>query len=564
MESSENGQGDFLEWGDSIRHPREDAEFTFTYNVRDFEHVLKVHITLPLQESREEFGYRLIASHHIPCYLHNDLFRSLGIFTQQKTEEFNKKVHSNLLESLKDRNTKPKLLNDWLTALSLKERKEGKVERQSIHLDTAWSDIYHALIHSSALEALLQLEHSYSVAMKDLVRQKNEELKDLQNRHVEEMEEMVTMVGTTKSDHDVNQLTAKQLEQSQMQEISWSSAISELQESQKREYRQWVATVHEKTVADESYNEFEAQINRHARSPSMESYQVNNYEVVNSPQDHFMEESFTIYLGNQMKSMHNIRLVCRDMLGFCQCKTLFVGGSMVPQPQRLQTAMTLYSENLSALILLVDDRFNSSYMIKNRFQDICNESTEFHFQNIDKQICMIEDNLQNRPNRTRTLRSSSQMRKPKPEKTTNLLQTGDFYITKHSNLSEVHAVFHLVTDDTVSTQTINSRHPIMVGVRNIMLASARHNITNLIIPLLLVHEMSENLTIQWCMKRAELVYKCVKGFMMESLSWDGNDSRTLQFVVPAGISEEMFAAFNGMLPNIFRVSTTLDLSKLTT
>lgn len=86
------------------------------------------------------------------------------------------------MESLKDTNTKPKLLNDWLTALSLKEQKEEKVERQSIHLDTAWSDIYHALIHSSALEALLQLEHSYSVAMKDLVRQKNEELKELQNR----------------------------------------------------------------------------------------------------------------------------------------------------------------------------------------------------------------------------------------------------------------------------------------------------------------------------------------------------------------------------------------------
>ena len=71
------------------------------------------------------------------------------------------------------------------------------------------------------------------------------------------------------------------------------------------------------------------------------------------------------------------------------------------------------------------------------------------------------------------------------------LLIGDFYLTKHSNLAEVHAVFHLVTDDNLSNLTINSRHPIMIGVRNIMMAASRCNITNLVIPLLLVHEMSE-------------------------------------------------------------------------
>ena len=60
------------------------------------------------------------------------------------------------------------------------------------------------------------------------------------------------------------------------------------------------------------------------------------------------------------------------------------------------------------------------------------------------------------------------------------------------------------------------------------------------------------MTINWCLKRAELVMKCVKGkyttthpnmvcntmmmyfvgFMMESTSWGGSDARTIQFVVP--------------------------------
>ena len=34
-----------------------------------------------------------------------------------------------------------------------------------------------------------------------------------------------------------------------------------------------------------------------------------------------------------------------------------------------------------------------------------------------------------------------------------------------------------------------------------------------------------------CMKRAELVYKCVKGFMMEVASWGGSEIKTLQVFI---------------------------------
>ena len=276
-----------------------------------------------------------------------------------------------------------------------------------------------------------------------------------------------------------------------------------------------------------------------------------------------------------MKTMHNIRLVCRDVLDFCQCKVLYVGGSMVPDPQRLQTAMSLYSQQLSALLLLVDDKFEvqNNNGTKRNFVRICNESTEFHFPTYEKQVCVIEQALQDRGPRRKSLRSGSlqkqtqlpQVAQPPQEvnKSSPPLQTGDFYITKHSNLAEVHAVLHLVTDNTVTSGTINSRHAIIIGVRNLMLAAARHNITNIVVPLLLVHEMEGHMTLQWCLKRAELVLKCVKGFMMESLSWDGHESRTLQFVVPTGVSEETFVAFSNMLPSIFRVSNPLDLSSLT-
>lgn len=71
------------------------------------------------------------------------------------------------------------------------------------------------------------------------------------------------------------------------------------------------------------------------------------------------------------------------------------------------------------------------------------------------------------------------------------LKTGDFYITRHSNLSEVHVVFHLVADDTLRNSDMNSRHPTILGLRNILRVAHEHDICTVTIPLLLVHEMSE-------------------------------------------------------------------------
>jgi hypothetical protein len=119
-------------------------------------------------------------------------------------------------------------------------------------------------------------------------------------------------------------------------------------------------------------------------------------------------------------------------------------------------------------------------------------------------------------------------------KTFVTLKTGDFYITKHSNLSEVHVVFHLVSDDSLRSADINSRHPVILGLRNILKIAHLYDIKTITIPLLLIQEMTEEITIQWCIKRAELVLKCVKGFMIELASFlsNNNENRTVQFVVP--------------------------------
>lgn len=113
-----------------------------------------------------------------------------------------------------------------------------------------------------------------------------------------------------------------------------------------------------------------------------------------------------------------------------------------------------------------------------------------------------------------------------PIKTSAKLKTGDFFITKHSNLSQSHVIFHLISDEPINAPSeINSRHPVILGLRNILKTASRHDVTTLTIPALLRHEMSEDMTVQWCMRRAELVFKCAKGFMIESASWGGAELR---------------------------------------
>ncbi len=157
------------------------------------------------------------------------------------------------------------------------------------------------------------------------------------------------------------------------------------------------------------------------------------------------------------------------------------------------------------------------------FANICSISTEFHFPDLE---------LQMEESRRRAERIK--MNKTNSKNSSISLQTGDFYITKHSNLSEVHIVFHLVSDDSLRSSDINSRHPVILGLRNIIKISHLNDISHITIPLLLIHEMTEEITIQWCLKRAELVLKCVKGFMIEmaSLSSNNDENKTVQFVVP--------------------------------
>ncbi|KAI9251569.1 hypothetical protein BY458DRAFT_523892 [Sporodiniella umbellata] len=143
-------------------------------------------------------------------------------------------------------------------------------------------------------------------------------------------------------------------------------------------------------------------------------------------------ESFTISMGtSQVKSTHNLRLLVTD--------------SVVPfdplreMAYRAETSTKLYTSHLSASIMLVElaelhrhespeygwRNYKSGKGSNQSLFERCQQSTEFHFADIESQISLAQLDFEARPQG---------------------LEEGSFFVTKHSNLPNVQVVFHLLVD----------------------------------------------------------------------------------------------------------------------
>ncbi|XP_037622008.1 protein C12orf4 homolog [Sebastes umbrosus] len=537
-----------------------EKEFVFEFRAGRHNCVLKVPLQFPVQENICDLHGRLMLLHKIPCYIENELKTSLSNFVEGETIlDYDREAELALQRLTTGDVDVNQLTNAWTRSYVETTLEHARPEEPS--WDEDFADVYHELIHSPASDTLLNLEHNYFVSISELISERDMEIKKLQERQAAEMDKVMHELGNTLSDQDVNAVASQHFDAQQVLENKWASELKQVSGIQKHEYQEWVISLHQ----DLQKSNNSSQINEEIKvQPSQLSEQADSGARMFEEQPQ-LEESFTIHLGAQLKTMHNLRLVRADVLDFCKHRRHGSGGAKL---RRLQTALSLYSSSLCGLVLLVDNRVNSYSGIKRDFATVAKECTDFHFPCLEAQL----DEVQQVVLYARAQRSSKQKEQPEilrnggDDKSKNLernpsnILPGEFYISRHSNLSEVHVVFHLCVDDNVRSGNITARDPAIMGLRNILKVCCTHDVTTVTVPLLLVHDMSEEMTIPWCLKRAELVFKCVKGFMMEMASWDGGISRTVQFLVPKSISEEMFYQLSNMLPQIFRVSSTLTLT----
>lgn len=408
---------------------------------------------------------------------------------------------------------------------------------------TSFWQRYHKLIHSGLLTApLVALEHSLSFEIEKVVMERDDAIRSVSEHQTQEMEEMLSRVGMSVTEEDVNKLSVTHFAELDDLRKMWERSLRDQRNEQRREFELWITKVDSEFQEKGDGNEIAEKMRTRSKQSHVQEGDgqlLDSLRAQDLDQKNSMDESFTINLGAQLKTTHNLRLLSSNVLDICRSRD--VANVSMPTPQRIQTAMSLYSHSLSALVLLVDNRVNSYCSLKKEFAALCERSTDLHFPSLEEQFSFIRRDLETR---------------------SATLSSGDFYITRHSNLSEIHAVFHLVSDESVLSADISSRHPLVMGLRNVLRTAYLSDVTTICLPLLLVHEMSENMTLQWCLRRAELVFKCVKGFMIEmaSMTPTNEANRTLKFVLPEGIQDQLFSSLAAMLPSIFRLSNPLVLS----
>ncbi|CAO3698796.1 unnamed protein product [Rhizopus microsporus] len=277
-----------------------------------------------------------------------------------------------------------------------------------------------------------------------------------------------------------------------------------------------------------------------------------------------LAESFTIMMGTaQVKSTHNLRLLVTDQVIPCD--------PLRDVAYRAETATKLYTSHLSATVVLVDlndlrrqdqpagygwRQYKAGKAGNQSLFERCQQSTEFHFADIETQLSVIQQDFECHPEG---------------------LQEGSFFVTKHSNLPNIQVVFHLVIDSTsISTLDVSNRHSVILGLRSILKLTSQYDISSLSIPLSLLPdkflvqpEQIPNYQL-WLQKRGEVVMKCIKGYLIEHsqsgkrvLQEENNlGLRTIEFILPPisnhmdDVSQQdvLFQQFRNLLVNLFRTS----------
>jgi hypothetical protein len=328
-----------------------------------------------------------------------------------------------------------------------------------------FSEAFHRLIHTNLLPDILEKERDYAKTVSNLINQMDTEIETLNKEHQIDMDKKIQQLDLSTTSEDINNLLSTQFSAQNLLRKKYESVLESIRAHQRFEYRDYVTNQLGETLMA-------------SKSPLPTPTVVGNRSSMFVSQAPRLEESFTIQLGSQLKNSHNVRILCGNITDLCS--PLF--SEQNDELCGLNIALGLYSSSLCATVVLTPPSTSILSANPKIFRN-ANMSTEFHFEQIEDQCEKIQDHL------------NSENAKLKP---------GDFFITKHSNLAQSHILFHLISDESFQSTEINSRHPVILGLRNILKVAARYDITMLTIPALLRHEMSEEMTVVWCLRRAEL------------------------------------------------------------
>ncbi|XP_053619712.1 protein C12orf4 homolog isoform X2 [Plodia interpunctella] len=511
------------------QNPSRNFKYSFpTCSNEDILFKLEIPVEIPYAGCTRELVQRVINMFHIPVYLEDDLNEKLADFVTSETKNFHNERDAKLINQLKNSELNVDgIVKNW--ERMFKENVMEFAEQKGTSDEEVFAAAYHKLVHSPALETILQVENSYAKTVSSMLKNMDEDVQKITERQQAEMEENMRLLNSTVTEDDINELAARHFEEQSLVSGRWGSQLDALRQTQRSQHRAWLMA---------SLDHYSNTTGNSPLSP-LDARQLQPAAAARPPPPPppRLEESFTIHLGSQLKQTHNVRIVAMDLLDLCRLQP----DNPAEDMRRLQTSLGLYSSQLSGAVLL-------SAGPPAALQRAAAAAPEHHFASLDLQLKEIAEKVKE-PAEKRNEQRSKDARRSR-----HALQTGDVFVTRHSNLADVHVVFHLVADEDALAGDISSRHAVILGLRNILKAACAHDVTTISLPLLLRHDLSEETTAAWCARRAELVLKCVKGFVLEAFGWGGARPATLQVAAPPNTQPQVFAQLAQLLPTIFRVS----------
>lgn len=513
------------------------VDFKYNFSSLGLNQEISYPIEIPFKSSSDELAYRIVSEKISPLMKMTDISElksDLRRFIKEENQKYCDAVSGDLV--MRAMNGEIDL--ESVIKSTEKHYKEEVLEfaekQEACPTDfEIFAQSFNRLVHSSTLPEIMEKEKAYANVISEMTIKMEKEIVALNNRHQHEMDDIIQKLDQSATTEDVNKLLSKQYAAQSLLRKKWESELDAFRGFQKVEFRNWIIN---ETVKLQS----------HASSTTNDQTPLGNKLTMFVTQPSSQAESFTIHLGSQLKHNHNIRILSARTEDLCS--PLYEDESL----GGLNSALGLYSSSLTGIVVLTPSSFlkPNSNIVAN-----CNKSTEIHFDQIDHQIEKIKQDVEkliDLPSRKNSVSDQANA----SENLSRLLKPGDFFITRHSNITS-HVIFHLIISDETyhSIDEINSRHPILnPGLRNIIRTANRYDITTLTIPALLKDEMTEDMTVNWCMRRAELIFKCAKGFMIESANWGGSELNTLQFLLPHNITSDLFQMLASIIPSVFRVA----------
>ncbi|XP_013147958.1 PREDICTED: protein C12orf4 homolog [Papilio polytes] len=185
---------------------------------------LEVPIEIPYDGSPRELVQRVINMFHIPVYLEDELNEKLAQFISEETRDFHNSRDEKLLNQLKN----SELNVDGIVKQWEKLFKENVVEfaeQKGTSDEEVFAAAYHKLVHSPALDTILQVENSYAKTVSDMMNSRDEDINKLTERQTEEMEEKMRLLNVSTTEEEINETAVQHFEAQSVAAARWESQL---------------------------------------------------------------------------------------------------------------------------------------------------------------------------------------------------------------------------------------------------------------------------------------------------------------------------------------------------